>query len=110
MQTYTDRERGEIANTIAGRVMQGGRGENLVAFDGRDLAADPYVKVDVRADRALQRSGGGWVFRLPIPNMADPTLVARLEAHVLMAPVDAVLRRPNAQRRWRRSRCRRARR
>jgi len=73
-------ERARVALSLANNVFEGARGDSLELFDGRDLEAAPRIAVAVAAAKVTQRSSGNHILTLPLPNYANPGLVADLEA------------------------------
>ena len=78
--TLSASQQSQIARAIANEAFAGATGDSLVAFNGRDLQADPKVSVVIHDDMAISKSGGTDIFTLPIRNYADPGMVERLRA------------------------------
>lgn len=76
----SDREREELTRGIAGSIIKGARGDSLVAFDGRDLLAEPRVTL-LLSEAMLTRSAGDTeIMTVPLPGFSMDRLVAELEA------------------------------
>ena len=59
--------------------MEGALGDSVRIFDGRDLEAEPRVRVWVTAPRAARRNGSsGLVLPVPFGAFGNPGLLARL--------------------------------
>lgn len=77
---FSERELERVADAIAGRVMEGALGDSLQIFDGRDLNAEPRLRVWVEARRAAKRNGpGAYVLPVPFGAFGSSTMLARLE-------------------------------
>lgn len=76
----TEKERADIARAVANTIARGAKGDSLVAFDGRDLTAEPHIAVRISDARITTRSGNTMILTLPLPNYASDDLVADLEA------------------------------
>lgn len=79
-RSYTPAERERLVRAIANEVFQGATGDSLVAFDGRDLSAEPRMSLALRGPRATSSSGGMDIFTLPLDNFASLELVQDLES------------------------------
>lgn len=79
-QEFTAREIDLITQGLAGRIVEGARGEDLEIFNGRDLTAIPRVAVTLNVRSAARKSrSGDYLLDLPIANFANPSLVTGLE-------------------------------
>lgn len=89
-RTLSATERSELVRAIANSVVQGASGDSLVAFDGRDLRAQPRISLSILNGRMTSSAGGVDVLTLPIDNVTVSGLIAELEAHVPRRfPIDA---------------------
>lgn len=76
----SERDLDRVADAVAGNVIEGALGDSLSVFDGRDLTAEPAIRVWLRADRAARRNGAsGFVLPIPLATAGSPTAVTRLE-------------------------------
>jgi hypothetical protein len=76
---FSDKDLQRVADAVAGRVVEGAVGDSLQIFDGRDLNAEPRLRVRVKAERAAKRSGTRYVLSVPLSTLGSPTLLAALE-------------------------------
>jgi transglutaminase-like putative cysteine protease len=79
-RVYSDDERQRLVRAIADNVIEGAEGDSLVAFDGRDLTAEPRVSLRVRGGRLTSSSGGSEILTLPMETFASQRVVTELEA------------------------------
>lgn len=70
-------QRRNIANSLARRTFEGGEGDSLVAFDGRDLSARARVRVRIHHGRAATLAGPTMIFQMPLGSMASLATAAR---------------------------------
>jgi hypothetical protein len=90
VRSYTPTERERLIRAIANDVFSGASGDSLVAFDGRDLRAEPRLTMVVRGARPTSSSGGTDIFTLPLDNFASQSLVQDLESRgPRRFPIDA---------------------
>ncbi len=90
LRQYTPTERDRLVRAIANEVFEGSSGDSLMAFDGRDLRAEPRIRLVLRNGRPTSSSGGMDIFTLPLDNFASPGLVQDLEARgPRRFPIDA---------------------
>jgi hypothetical protein len=87
-----DREQhAAFLRNVANNVFTGASGADLVAFEGRDLAAEARVSLLVRGGRAARRSGETMILNLPFRGVgAFTNAAAEIEAHTPRRfPIDA---------------------
>ena len=90
LRQYTPTERDRLVRAIANEVFEGSSGDSLTAFDGRDLRAEPRIRLVLRNGRPTSSSGGMDIFTLPLDNFAAPGLVQDLESRgPRRYPIDA---------------------
>jgi transglutaminase-like putative cysteine protease len=77
--TFGAAERTRLTRDLANTLFQGATGDSLVSFNGRDLAAEPRVALNIRGARPVSVSGGSEVLTLPIKNYSAASVVADLE-------------------------------
>ena len=78
-QEFSDKDLQRVADAVAGGVIEGAVGDSLQVFDGRDLDAEPRMRVWVRAELAARKNGpSGWVLPVPLSTLGSPQLLAAL--------------------------------
>ena len=87
-----DRDRADLAASIASSLFEGGRGDSLVISGGRDLESPARVELVVRAPRALTDLTGVLLFNLPLPAYTFTPIADGLEARQpRRSPIDVGL-------------------
>ncbi|MGD2135977.1 MAG: DUF3857 domain-containing protein, partial [Gemmatimonadales bacterium] len=76
--TLTSTERERFARNIANSLFEGATADSLELFDGRDLAAEPRLTLDLRAPDVTSRSGSAHILPLPLPTYYSRSLIADL--------------------------------
>lgn len=76
----TGKARSDLLRTVASSVFEDATGDSLELFDGRDLTAEPRVSFVVRSGRAMRSNSGIDMLRIPLDNMAVPSLANDLAA------------------------------
>lgn len=84
-------ERAKFTRQVAQRWFDGARGDSLVAFEGKDLEAEPKITLAIRDGRALRRSGDKWILANPLGSMSEMAGAAdELESRpARLFPIDA---------------------
>lgn len=78
-RSFAERERREMAHSMASAVFDNASGDSLEIFDGRALQAEPRIRLHATAERVLKPAAQGRIFMLPLPNYASFDLIAQLE-------------------------------
>ncbi|MGD8869185.1 MAG: transglutaminase domain-containing protein, partial [Gemmatimonadales bacterium] len=87
-QQMSAREKEQALRRMASSLFPGAAAENLQVFDSADGTIPAGVSFDVRAADATSRLGNSYVFELPMPNFASPSLIAELQREPRRYPID----------------------
>lgn len=84
-------QRAKAANAIAANVFEGAKGDSLVGFAGKDLAAKPDVSLIVLDGRAASMAGASMILTNPFGTMSGFSALAREieSAGTRRFPIDA---------------------
>ena len=70
-------QRAKAANALAAGLFDGGRGDSLVGFAGKDLAAKPKVSAIIRNGRIASMAGNNAILANPLGTMSGFTAAAQ---------------------------------
>jgi transglutaminase-like putative cysteine protease len=70
-------QRAKFSNALAEKLFEGARGDSLAAFDGRDLQAQPVVRLHVSGGRAATVNGSTMILHMPFSSMGGLASAAR---------------------------------
>jgi transglutaminase-like putative cysteine protease/alkylated DNA nucleotide flippase Atl1 len=90
LRPFTPTERDRVTRSIASGVFDGASGDSLTLFDGRDLSAEPRIRIVLRGGRAARASGDTRILSLPIGEYGNEALLAELVSRgARRYPIDA---------------------
>jgi alkylated DNA nucleotide flippase Atl1 len=90
LRPFTPTERDRMTRSIASGVFDGATGDSLALFDGRDLAAEPRIRIVLRGGRAARASGDTYILTLPISAYGNAAVLDELVARgPRRYPIDA---------------------
>ncbi|HEX6036876.1 DUF3857 and transglutaminase domain-containing protein [Longimicrobium sp.] len=78
--TITPRDRQELTRNLAQNLFEGARGDSVEIFDGKDLRAQPRMRLWVSNGRAARTSGGTLVLSVPFANGSMEEVLTELQA------------------------------
>lgn len=79
-RTVTPKDRREMTRSMAQGLFEGARGDSLEIFDGKDLNAQPRVRLWLSEGRAARASGGTLILNLPFANGSMEQAITEIEA------------------------------
>ncbi len=79
--TITPKDRQEMTRSMAQNLFEGARGDSLEIFDGKDLQAEPRIRLWVSGGRAARTSGGTLILTVPFGNGTMQEAINEIEAH-----------------------------
>ena len=79
-ERFDSAQRANVMRAMAEHVYPGADGDSLVAFNGKDLEADPKVSVLIRHGQATQQSGSTDVLTVPFGGNTLSQTASQLEA------------------------------
>jgi len=88
---FDSTQRANFMRSFAGKIFDGASGDSLVAFDGKDLSAEPKLSLKIKGGRAATSSGGTQILTLPFGSMVGfANLATELESREKRRfPIDA---------------------
>lgn len=87
-QQMSAKEKEQALRRMASSLFPGATGDSLEVFDSADGTIPAGVSFDVQATDATSRLGDSYVFELPMPNFASPSLIAELQRESRRHPID----------------------
>ena len=79
-ERFDSTQRANVMRAMAQHVFPGAEGDSLVAFNGKDLQAEPKVSVLIRHGQATSQSGGTDVLTVPLGGNSLSQTASQLEA------------------------------
>lgn len=79
-ERFDSAQRASVMRAMAQHVYPGADGDSLVAFNGKDLLADPRVSVLIRHGQATSQSGTTDVLTVPVGGNTLGSIASQLEA------------------------------
>jgi Domain of Unknown Function with PDB structure (DUF3857)/Transglutaminase-like superfamily len=79
--TFSPKDRQDMTRNLAQNLFEGAHGDSLEIFDGKDLRAEPRMRLWVSGGRAARTSGGTLILSIPFANGSMEESITELEAH-----------------------------
>lgn len=73
---FDSTQRANFMRAFAGKIFDGATGDSLVAFNGKDLSAEPKLSLKIKGGRAASASGSTLIFTPPFGSMSGFTNIA----------------------------------